>query len=100
MLRTVTEDLDYALKVVLPEVIFLITKDLFRISSEETKSWMEELLVTEELHQNFEAKVGRIKDFFIFLMFCVCSVFQNHFVALELKQPLFFIVSLSKTHYT
>ena len=36
MLRTVTEDLDYALEVLLLEVIFLVIKDLFSISSEET----------------------------------------------------------------
>ena len=47
MLRTVTEDLDYALEVLLPEVIFFIVKDLFRISSEETKQYM---LMTEELY--------------------------------------------------
>ena len=52
MLRTVTEDLDYALEVLLPEVIFLILKDLFSISSEKSNStcWMEGLLLTEELY--------------------------------------------------
>ena len=40
MLRTVTEDLDYALEVLLPEVTFFIIKDLFSISSEETKQYM------------------------------------------------------------
>ena len=40
MLRTVTEDLDYALEVLLPEVIFFIIKDLFGISSEENKQYM------------------------------------------------------------
>ena len=54
---TVTEDLDYALEVLLPEVI----KDLFSISSEETKQCMLNLY----LYQHFEAKVGRIK-FFLF----------------------------------
>ena len=54
---TVTEELDYALEVLLPEVI----KDLFSISSEETKQCMLNLY----LYQHFEAKVGRIK-FFLF----------------------------------
>ena len=40
MLRTVTEDLDYALEVLLPEVIFFIIKDLFGISSKENKQYM------------------------------------------------------------
>ena len=40
MLRTVTEDLDYALEVLLPEVTFFIIKDLFSISSKETKQYM------------------------------------------------------------
>ena len=40
MLCTVTEDLDYALKVLLPKVVFFILKDLFGISSEETKQYM------------------------------------------------------------
>ena len=40
MLRTVTEDLDYALEVLLPEVIFFIIKDLFGISSKESKQYM------------------------------------------------------------
>ena len=42
MLRAVTEDLDYALEVLLPEVIkdLLIVKDLLSISSEETKQYM------------------------------------------------------------
>ena len=40
MLPTVTEDLDYALEVLLPEVTFFIIKDLFSISSEETKQYM------------------------------------------------------------
>ena len=39
MLLTVTEDLDYLLEVLLLEVIFLI-KDLFSITSEETKQYM------------------------------------------------------------
>ena len=38
MLRTVIVDLDYALEVLLP--YFFIIKDLFRISSEETKQYM------------------------------------------------------------
>ena len=58
---TVTEDLDYALEVLLPEVTFFIMKDLFSISSEETKQCMLNLY----LYQHFEAKVGRIK-FFLF----------------------------------
>ena len=40
MLRTVTEYIDYALEVLLPEVIFFFVKDLFGISSEETKQYM------------------------------------------------------------
>ena len=40
MLRTVTEYIDYALAVLLPEVIFFFVKDLFGISSEETKQYM------------------------------------------------------------
>ena len=40
MLRTVTEDLHYALEVLLPEVIFFIIKDLFGILSEENKQYM------------------------------------------------------------
>ena len=40
MLRTVTEDLDYALEVLLPEVIFFIIKDLFGISSKQNKQYM------------------------------------------------------------
>lgn len=39
MLLTVTEDLDYPREVLLLEVIFLI-KDLFSITSEETKQYM------------------------------------------------------------
>ena len=42
MLRTVTEDLDYALEMLLLEVIFLVIKDLFSISSKETKQYMME----------------------------------------------------------
>ena len=38
MLRTVIVDLDYALEVLLP--YFFIIKDLFGISSEETKQYM------------------------------------------------------------
>ena len=37
MLRTVTEDLYYALELLLPQVIFFIIKDLFGISSKENK---------------------------------------------------------------
>ena len=40
MLPTVTEDLDYALEVLLPEVIFFSLKDLLGISSEEAKQYM------------------------------------------------------------
>ena len=40
MLRTVTEDLDYALEVLLPEATSLVMKDLFSFSSEETKQCM------------------------------------------------------------
>ena len=40
MLRTVTEDLDYALKVLLPKATSLVMKDLFSFSSEETKQYM------------------------------------------------------------
>ena len=40
MLRTVTEDLDYALEVLLPKVTFFIIKDLFGISSKENKQYM------------------------------------------------------------
>ena len=40
MLRTVAEDLDYALEVLLPKVIFFIIKDLFDISCEENKQYM------------------------------------------------------------
>ena len=55
MLRTVTEDLDYALEVLLPEVIF---------SKEPNNTcWMEGLLMTEELYQYFEAKIDRIEVF-------------------------------------
>ena len=50
MLRTVTVDLDYALEVLLPEVIFLITKDLFQMKKPNSTYWMEELLMTEELY--------------------------------------------------
>ena len=37
MLRTVTEDLDYALEMLFSVVIFFMVRDLFGISSEETK---------------------------------------------------------------
>ena len=40
MLRTVTEDLDYALELLLPKVIFFIIKDLFGISFKESKQYM------------------------------------------------------------
>ena len=50
MLRTVTVDLDYALEVLLPEVIFLIIKDLFQMKKPNSTCWMEELLMTEELY--------------------------------------------------
>ena len=36
MLRTLTENLDFELDVLLPEVIFLIIKDILSISSKET----------------------------------------------------------------
>ena len=49
MLRTVTVDLDYALEVLLPEVIFLIIKNLFHMKKPDSKCWMEELLITKEL---------------------------------------------------
>ena len=37
MLRTLTEILDFLLEVLLPEVIFLVIKDIFIILFEETK---------------------------------------------------------------
>ena len=40
MLRTVTENLDYALELLLPKVIFFIIKDLFGISFKESKQYM------------------------------------------------------------
>ena len=39
-LRTVTEDLEYSLEVLLPKVIFLIIEILNSISSQETKRYM------------------------------------------------------------
>ena len=71
MLLTVTEDLDYPLEVLLLEVIFLI-KDYLASHPKKPNStcWMEILLMTEELHQIFQAKVGRIEIFFVFLMLC------------------------------
>ena len=42
---TVTEDLDYALEVLLPEVTFFVIKDLFSISSEESKQCMLNVIV-------------------------------------------------------
>ena len=86
MLRTVTEDLDYALEVLLLEVIFLVIKDFFSISSEETW-WMEELLTTEE---PVELKFFYFLKVFLFWNFCV---------ALQWKQPVLFIVFSWKTHY-
>ena len=50
MLRSVTVDLDYALEVLLPDVIFLIIKDLFHTKKPNSTCWMEELLMTEELY--------------------------------------------------
>ena len=50
MLWTVTGDLDYALEVLLQEVIFLIIKDLFNPKKPNSTCWMEELLMTEELY--------------------------------------------------
>ena len=40
MLLTVTEDLHYALEVLLPEFIFFIIKDLFGISSKQNKQYL------------------------------------------------------------
>ena len=40
LLRDITDDLDYALEVLLPEVIYLIIKDMFELSSEETELYM------------------------------------------------------------
>ena len=57
MLRTVTEDLDYALEVLLLEVIFLVIKDLFSISSEETKQYMMEAGIA------YDRRTGRIEAF-------------------------------------
>ena len=68
MLRTVTVDLDYALEVLLP--YFFIIKDLFGVSSEETKQYMLDGgmgLLMKELYQHFEVKVGRIEVFLEFL---------------------------------
>ena len=50
MLWTATGDLDYALEVLLQEVIFLIIKDLFNPKKPNSTCWMEELLMTEELY--------------------------------------------------
>ena len=50
MLRTVTVDLDYALEKLLPEVIFLIIKNLSHTKKPNSKCWMEELLITKELY--------------------------------------------------
>ena len=57
MLRTVTEDLDYALEMLLLEVIFLVIKDLFSISSEETKQYMMEGGIA------YDRRTGRIEAF-------------------------------------
>ena len=80
MLRPVTEDLDYTLEVLLPEVIFFIMKDLFSISSKESKQymWMEGLLMTEE---HFEVKVGRIEVF----LFSQCFLFPELLCRFRIK---------------
>ena len=60
-----TEDLDYALEVLLPEVAFLVIKDLFSISSEEKKQYMLDggIAYDRRSYQIFEAKVGRYEVF-------------------------------------
>lgn len=40
MVYNLTENLDYALEVLLAEVIFLVIQGIFSISSEETKQYM------------------------------------------------------------
>ena len=77
MLRTVTEDLDCALEVLLPEVIF---------SKEPNNTcWMEGLLMTEELYQYFEAKTGKTE----FFLFSKCFLFAEFLCSLTLcRYPL------------
>ena len=89
MLRTVTEDLDDAMEVLLQKVYFLLQRIylVFHLKKPNNTCWMDGLLMSEELYQHFESKVGRIE---VFLMFFL----QNFCVDLELKQQLFFIISL------
>ena len=40
MLHNITDNLDYAVEVLLPEIIYIIIKDMFTLSSEETDQYM------------------------------------------------------------
>ena len=64
--KTVTEDLDYTLKVLLPEVIFFIIKDLFDISPKESKQYLLDGGIAYD-RRTFQMKVGRIENFRIFV---------------------------------
>ena len=74
MLRTMTEDLDDAMEVLLQKVYFLLQRIylVFHLKKPNNTCWMDGLLMSEELYQHFESKVGRIE---VFLMFSFCIIF-------------------------
>ena len=92
MLCNITKNFDQVLEVPLPEVIFLILKDLLSISFKETKQYKldREIAYYRITVQVFKPKFGRIEFFFCFLN----AFFQNFCIASELKQLFFFIVSV------
>ena len=77
MLRTVTEDLDYALEVLLPEVIFFIIKDLFDISTEKNKKYMLDGGTAHDRRtvSPFRGEDWQNRSFFIFLMLSFFRIF-------------------------